>query len=409
MLSQLIALISMMYSLLAFSQPKTDWSRYVFGVEKDTLMQPISIQQDIIIPVYKITFETEKVMKECSVVTCQETIENGSNLTWGGIFLSNNKLDTKLSNEVLAYRLSKSLSGLDPLLASKITSLNLLQKINLKHRPKTWDKFTKMIRHLDEKIKAAGINFDLYTEVTLVYGEKNARNLGYWKNNSCVKEEAYQCEADQLLIQKKLTQQTKKKLSITFQPADNHADVHLFEHEKDYFNIYIGENPNDVSLEAHTDYNRYENNVVVSSNGSLINVFIKAKNRKKAPLPDDFMGVFSATHLMGIFYEFRINDKYMNDVAISEMNNIYVSFELCENIVLNLGCNTIIKEDFSLSDEKINLTSAKSIFWQLSIKDYLLNDGKNYILRYKLQVRNSDKLTSPKNFSRRVKLTYNSY
>lgn len=379
--------------------------KYTFNVHQQILSQNITIEQPLYIPEYDLNFSTSPVTKTCSIIQCKSpsSVEMAlsKNQTWNGIFLpfKNKKLNSALSEEELAYKLSSTIKGLDPVFTNKIVKLGVLKKIKFKYRPKTWVEFQKFIHKLQTESKKLGFSHNFYNEVTSVYGYENAIFLDYYSEDKCSMT-TMECQAENLEYLKTLVQETEKNLVIKYTPPTPDSDAFLYENEIDQFNIIIAKD----NINNHIITSKLHNYYTITKeqspeNKSQIIFNITPLKRKPSPLPHNFLNVFSNNYANGIFFEWKIASKQYDSKVIQEMDNLYLHYKICR--MGFLSCKIFIEEEIPLASLNLpkNPTKDDVLLMRLFIDKEKKKDMLKEMARYKVTssilVRGSNKILGP--------------
>jgi hypothetical protein len=390
--------------------------KYNFVIDHNILKKDIVVEQPLIIPKYQITFKSIPTIKTCVSINCKkpkgkDRKKISTNQTWGGIFNARQRFQSNLTANELAYKLSENIKGLDPILATKIANLKILEKINLKKRPKNWEGFVKLISKIQKKLKDVDptFNYNLYNEIINVHGYENGEHLDYYHENLCSKI-VFDCPAENLDIRKKLISQTEKKLTINLTQPPIANSAKLFDHEKDSFEFLISENSKKPDVIAFTKHNAYQINWDEFSTEDEISVTITPLSRKRVPIPENFIHLSGDNYKSGIFFEWRLAQNQWNNLIALEKSNISIEYELCE-IKFAICANKIRTKRFALNELKNldNPTKNEVLLQRLTLDRKDLKPYGLYQMKYRLIVENSAYILNPKNSEVTLRVQYLPY
>lgn len=411
-----VGAIGSSFSLAQISNIETNGTKYSFVVDHNILNKEVIIEQPLIIPSYQITLRSIPTIETCITIDCknpnrEERKRFSSNQTWGGIFNAKQRFRTDLTPEELTYKLSDTIKGLDPILASKIAHLNILKKVKLKNRPKTWNAFVELMANIQDALEAAdkNYNYNLYNQIINVHGYENGELLDYYQQNLCVKK-IYECPAENIDIKKKLISQEEKKITINYLPKKENNSAFLFEHEKDTFEFIVKPGSNIPLVLANTAHNLYQINWDETSTNSDISFTITPSARKLVNLPDKFIHFNAENFKHGIFFEWRLAQNQLNTLLMQEKHNISIEYELCE-ILLGICRKKIRTKRFNLSTASISDKPSKNevLLHRLTLGKNDLKKNALYKMKYTIKVTNSQFIASPKNNSKSLSIQYVPY
>lgn len=391
-------------SALYCAPTNDEWKSVRIDISHRNFRIPWENTYTVTIPTYQYLFTSKQVQQSCVLLQCPINEENKSdNITWNGFYQQNGKINSALSPKELAKLLAYNIRGLDPLLADIILQSDAVKKSKaLEDRPLNWEQFRRMIGLIENSLVQEKIIYNLTTQITAIFGLENAKALGYL-TDKCQKT-LTMCQAEKLDISKVLLKKSKKNIEVQFFPSSQISDTHLFEHELDSFEIFVGPNAEDYTLNSLNPYNEYQITTTPSPLNDKIKITINAQKRKIVPLPQDFIGVFITPYSRGMDINWKINDKYLRDMAINEQENIEIHYSICQKWLL--GCRMIESENFRLSDKEKDFGPMNSLFYAVSLKDEQLISNKKYVLQYKINVRKSTRISSPLKNSFKLQETY---
>ncbi len=403
----------------AFAQGSTSESssiRYSFVVDQKILHKELVVEQPLIIPNYQITLKSIPILTTCIAMDCQRPQGKAkkhinTNQTWGGIFNAKQRFRTDLSPDELAYKLSENIKGLDPILASKIVHLNVLKKVRLKKRPKTWSGFVKLFAKIQNTLSKldSNYNYNLYNQVINVYGYENGQRLDYYSEQLCTKK-IYECPAEYLDIRKKLISQVEKKITIHYQQISPNNSAKLFEQEKDAFEFIIDSESNKPQVLANSKYNNYQINWDPNSTNTDIVFNISPVSRKKVPLSENFIHLTADNFKNGIFFEWRLAQSQLNTLFLLEKENISIEYELCE-IKFGMCAKKLRTKRFNFSTLNLPEKPSKNeiLLQRLTLGKEDLKEYGLYEMTYKVIVKNSVYIAEPKNKNESIKIQFLPY
>lgn len=385
--------------------------KFSYLVDKNNINQDTSIEQPIVFPIYKVDLSTTNSLTTCASVECSKAANKADHAyhSWGGLFNEFDSFNEDLSVSEVAFLLANNIKGLDPLLSHKIVQLGILKKIKFKKRPKNWNKFVSFITKIQNELDNNKITYNLYASVINLHGFENATRLNYFIENSCSKL-VFDCVVNDLSARKQLIRKVEKNITVRYLKPSTSSNAFLYNEEIDKIDIVLSQFDLKPEIIKDALHNTYSVKLDAASNNEHIIVNITPIKRKKFQLPDNFIYIHTDNFAKGIFFEWRLGSYSFDSMIKNEKHNISIDYKICK-IFSGVCIKTIRKGKFNLNSINIpeRIARKELMLYKHTLGFESLEPFRIYRLNYRINVENSDGISSPSNNAQQIDLQFIPY
>jgi len=295
--------------------------------------------------------------RQCSIIQCDEIPANPKKGDWKNYF--------NVPKNKKAEALAEAILGIGEKTAQRIIDAGYF-----KSKPQTWYEFSREIKNAQKTLKQQGYNFNFEDLVLNVYGEENAKNLGYYSSQSCSLQ-YYECTA---LVEKKY-EEFYKYAHVTGKIQVKEAKLQPFEVEK--IKLTITNVPGDVYLSGSL-YNEYNQETIIGSDGNSFTT-LTATKRIKNILPDEAIKATLYKDQQGLYLVISANDNYIPK-NYEPTSTLRFTYDVCRENWFG-GCFEVVRD--------LRYIEIQNKTHIIRLNDGKYKEGSKYYVRYKYKRMNS--------------------
>jgi hypothetical protein len=189
------------------------------------------------VPVYRVDTYYVPQQTSCSRVDCSNASGDGSTGDWKNFF--------NVAKPQKAAALAAAIKGI-----GERTAVLVIEQGFFASKPRSWRDFGSEINSAQRRLESMGYQGKFADLVLNQYGNENARNLGYYVENSC-QVVTYPCTVMTEVERETFVYNLERHVEVTTRGAV------LQNFETDRYTIRVGFEPSAVEVDPSNDYNTY--------------------------------------------------------------------------------------------------------------------------------------------------------
>lgn len=315
------------------------------------------------VPVYRVDTYYVPQQTSCSRVDCSNSSGDGSTGDWKNFY--------SVSKPQKPTAMAAAIKGIGERTASLIVEQGFFAS-----KPRSWRAFGDEINAAQRRLQSQGYQGQFADLVLGQFGNENARNLGYYVENSC-QIVTYPCTILNEVERETFAYNLVRNVEVSSRGAV------LQNFERDRYSIRVGFEPGDVQVTPSNDYNTYSVRMTQLSQRD-IKIDLVATKRNLVAFPEEAASGSLSLSGNGMVFSGAVQPQYLPSGDDSN-SRLVLSYKVCSTNLFG-GCGKEL-----LDWTQVPVTGSH---FSVDVPGSVLRKGKKHKVWYKF-TRTGSKYYSP--------------